>query len=161
MSHLYRASLFYFLECLDDFYFFSAFITARSSSPEVFSSKGVLKICSKLTGKDPCRSGILIICKATLLKPHFGMGVLLLVCCLFLEYLFSRTSLEGYFWTFLVMSDPCNMQSKILPRPRFCTMLLNKLLNFSANCWLLVIVLLFSFNIIDFLWKDLFWKERN
>ena len=32
----------------------------RSSRPEVFLEKGVLKICSKFTGKDPCRSVISI-----------------------------------------------------------------------------------------------------
>ena len=33
-------------------------IVFRSSSPEVFLGKGVLKICSKFTGKHPCRSVI-------------------------------------------------------------------------------------------------------
>ena len=33
-------------------------IVFRSSSPEVFLGKGVLKICSKFTGKHPCRSAI-------------------------------------------------------------------------------------------------------
>ena len=32
----------------------------RSSRPEVFLRKGVLKICSKLTGENPCRSAISI-----------------------------------------------------------------------------------------------------
>ena len=32
----------------------------RSSHPELFLSKGVLKICSKFTGKHPCRSAISI-----------------------------------------------------------------------------------------------------
>ena len=32
----------------------------RSSRPEVLLEKGVLKICSKFTGKDPCRSVISI-----------------------------------------------------------------------------------------------------
>ena len=41
----------------------------RSSPPEVRLGKGVLKICSKFTGQHSCR--------ATLLKSHFGMGVLL------------------------------------------------------------------------------------
>ena len=39
----------------------------RSSHPEAFLEKGVLKIWSKFTGEDPCRS----------VKSHFGMGVLL------------------------------------------------------------------------------------
>ena len=46
----------------------------RSSCPEVFLKKGVLKICSKVPGEPPCRSVISI---ATLLKSHFGMGVLM------------------------------------------------------------------------------------
>ena len=41
--------------------------TSRSSHPEVFLEKGVLKICSKFTGEHPCRS----------VKSDFGMGVLL------------------------------------------------------------------------------------
>ena len=50
----------------------------RSSHPEVFAEKGVLKICSKITGEHPCRSVISIKlqsnvakqskCKATLSK---------------------------------------------------------------------------------------------
>ena len=32
----------------------------RSSHPEVFLRKGVLKICSKFTGEHPCRSAISI-----------------------------------------------------------------------------------------------------
>ena len=39
----------------------------RSSHPEVFLGKGVLKICSKFTGEHPCRSVISIkfLCKFT------------------------------------------------------------------------------------------------
>ena len=49
----------------------------RSSPAEVFSGKGVLKICCNFTGEHPCRSAFLIQLqiKATLLKSHFGMGV--------------------------------------------------------------------------------------
>ena len=61
----------------------------RSSLPEVFLGEGVLKICSKFTGEHPC--------KATLLKSHFDMGVLLLSCCIFLEHFFLRTPLENCF----------------------------------------------------------------
>ena len=42
----------------------------RSSHTGVFLENGVLKICSKFTGEHPCR-------RATLLKSHFDMGVLL------------------------------------------------------------------------------------
>ena len=34
--------------------------TNRSSRPEMFCEKGVLKICSKFTGEHPCRSAISI-----------------------------------------------------------------------------------------------------
>ena len=42
-------------------------IMFRSSHPEVFLGKGVLKICSKFTGEHPCRSAISIklLCKNT------------------------------------------------------------------------------------------------
>ena len=33
----------------------------------------------------------------TLLKSHFGMGVLLSICCIFSENLFLRTPLDGCF----------------------------------------------------------------
>ena len=42
-----------------------------SIHPRVFLGKGILKICSKLTGEHPCRS-----CFATLLKSHFGVSFL-------------------------------------------------------------------------------------
>ena len=48
----------------------------RSNPPEVFLRKGVLKICSRFTGEQPCRS-VISIKFANLLKSHFGMGVLL------------------------------------------------------------------------------------
>ena len=39
---------------------FSIWTGIRSSHPEVFLGKGVLKICSKFTGEHPCRSAISI-----------------------------------------------------------------------------------------------------
>ena len=43
------------------------FHQSRSSHPEAFLGKGVLKICSKFTGEHPCRSAISIklLCKNT------------------------------------------------------------------------------------------------
>ena len=38
----------------------SVFINCRSSRPEVFLGKGVLKLCNKFTGKHPCQSVIAI-----------------------------------------------------------------------------------------------------
>ena len=51
----------------------------RSSPLEVFLEQGLLKICSKFTGEQPCQSviSIKLLCFPTLLKSHFGMGVLL------------------------------------------------------------------------------------
>ena len=43
----------------------------RSSRPEVFLRKGVLKICSKFTGEHPCRSAISLNEKAQLHQSHF------------------------------------------------------------------------------------------
>ena len=42
--------------------------SGRSSRPEVFLRKGVLKICHKFTGEHPCRSAISIKLQATLFK---------------------------------------------------------------------------------------------
>ena len=57
------------------------FQTIRSSPPEVFWGKVVLKICSKFTEEHPCWSviSIKLLCIAliALLRSHFGMGVLL------------------------------------------------------------------------------------
>ena len=73
----------------------------RSSASEVFLGKGALKICSKFTGAHPCRSVILLkSVSATLLKSHFGMGVLLYICYIFSEHFFIRTPLEGHFCYF-------------------------------------------------------------
>ena len=58
----------------------SKILNFRSSHPEVLLEEGVLKICSKFTREHPY-------CKATLLKSHFGMGVLLQICCIFSEHL--------------------------------------------------------------------------
>ena len=52
-------SLMQFLECLLK-YLLVSFNNSRSSHPEVFLEKGVLKTCSKFTGKQPCGSMISI-----------------------------------------------------------------------------------------------------
>ena len=41
-------------------YFLKVTVTFKSSHPEVFLEKGVLKICSKFTGEHQCRSTISI-----------------------------------------------------------------------------------------------------
>ena len=55
----------------------SFIFNSRSSHPEMFLRKGVLKICNKFTGEYPCQSAISIKLLTTLLKSHFGMGVFL------------------------------------------------------------------------------------
>ena len=48
----------------------------RSSHPEAFLGKCVLKICSKFTVDHPCRSVISKKLQSSLLKSHSGMGFL-------------------------------------------------------------------------------------
>ena len=59
----------------------------RSSHPELFLGKAVLKMCF-----------------ATLLKSHFGIDVLLEVCCIFSEQLFLRTPMHMVLHMILWMS---------------------------------------------------------
>ena len=61
----------------------------RSSPPEVFLEKSVLKVCRK--------------CMTTLLKSHFGMSVLLYICCIFSEQLFLGTPLGGCFYKYVLI----------------------------------------------------------
>ena len=52
---------------------------------------------SGVLGKS-CSKNMQQICRRTsLLKPPFGMGVLLLICCIFSEHPFIRKPMEGYF----------------------------------------------------------------
>ena len=46
----------------------------RSSHPEVFMRKGVLKICSKFTGEHPCRSVISIKSQSTFIETTLRHG---------------------------------------------------------------------------------------
>ena len=51
---------------------------------------------------------------ASLFKSHFSMGVFLKICCMFSEYLFLRTSLDGCFWSSLVVDIVAfKLQSKM------------------------------------------------
>ena len=65
---------------------FCIYTEHRSSPPEVFLGKGV----------------------STLLKLHFGMDVLLYICCIFSEYLFVRTPLKGCFLEYIFKSKFLN-----------------------------------------------------
>ena len=66
---------------------------------------------NKVAGEDPCRSAVSIklLGIATLLKSHFGTGVLQYICWIFSEHLFLRTPLEGCFWHWLVTVLFCKM----------------------------------------------------
>ena len=85
-SHVYKNDGSFFNQLLSRRFYLTGDVTShspfiqifRSSHPEVFLEKGVLKICSKFTGEHPCRNviSIKLESKATLLKSHFGMGVL-------------------------------------------------------------------------------------
>ena len=48
-------------------------VFVRSSRPEVFLGKGVLKICSKFTGGHPCRSAISIKLQRNVIESLFGI----------------------------------------------------------------------------------------
>ena len=58
-------------------------------------SRGVLKKCSKFTGKHPCRSVLSIKLQSKFIESHFGVGVLLYICCIFLEHLFPKNTSGG------------------------------------------------------------------
>ena len=49
----------------------------RSSHPEVFSVKDVLKICSKFTGEQPCQSVVSIKLQIKFIEITLRQGVLL------------------------------------------------------------------------------------
>ena len=61
--------------------------STNTHSEAVFLRKGVPKMCNKFTVEHP----------ATLLKSHFGMGILW-ICCIFSDQIFLRTPLECCFW---------------------------------------------------------------
>ena len=67
-------------------------VRLRSSRPELFLEKSVLKICSKFTGEHPCRSAISIIIEVALRH-----GCSLVNLKIFSEHLFLGTPLDGYF----------------------------------------------------------------
>ena len=58
----------------------------RSSRPEVFLVKGVLKICRKFTGEDPCQSAISIKLQRNLIEIALRESVLLQIYCIFSEH---------------------------------------------------------------------------
>ena len=53
---------------------------------------------------------------ATLLKFHFGMGVLLYIYCIFSENIFLRTPLDAWYWPVIQLHSllTLNMYFKVL-----------------------------------------------
>ena len=84
------------------------FQKTKSSHPEVFLGEGVLQIYTKFTGEHPCQSVISIKMQSNFIEITIRQWVFSCkICCLFSEYLFLRTPLEGCFWkTFLVTTWP-------------------------------------------------------
>ena len=72
----------------------------RSSPPEVFLGKCVLKICSKFTGQHPCRSVISIKLHSNFIKIALRHGCSPVNLLHISEYLFLRTPLTGCFWLY-------------------------------------------------------------
>ena len=58
----------------------------RSSHPEVFLGKGVLKICSKFTGEHPCRSAISIKLQCNFIEIALNRTSAWVFSCKFSEY---------------------------------------------------------------------------
>ena len=69
----------------------------KSSHPEVFLRKGVLKICSKFTGKHPCRSGISIKLQSSFIEIALRHGCSPVNLLHIFRKLFLGTPLGGCF----------------------------------------------------------------
>ena len=54
-------------------------------------------------------------CKATLLKSHFGIGILLQICCIFSEHLFLRTPLDGCFCAYPANKEASSRRPQDMP----------------------------------------------
>ena len=70
----------------------------RSSCPEAFLGKGVLKLCIKFTGEHPCRSAVSIKFQRNFIENTFRYECSpIYICCIFSEHLSLRTPLDGCF----------------------------------------------------------------
>ena len=67
-------------------------------------------------------------------KSHFGMDVLLQICCIFSEHLFLRTPLDGCFWYFLnIFAEKPHHRCLTRLTPAHCLLEIIKL-SFSVCC---------------------------
>ena len=76
-------------------------IIFRSSQPEVFLGKGVLKICSKFTGEHPCRSAISIKLLSNFIEITLRHGRSPVILLHIFRTLFLWTPLAGCFYILL------------------------------------------------------------
>ena len=77
----------------------------RSSGPEVFLRKGVLKPCSKFTGEQPCLSVISIKFQRNFIEITLRHGCSLVIFLHIFRTPFRKNTLDGFFWR-LVGTDP-------------------------------------------------------
>ena len=82
----------------------------RSSPPEVFLGKGVLKICSKFTGEHPCRSVISIKLLCNFIKIALRHGCSPVNLLHIFRTTFLRTPLEVCFYKCMVLSKEIRNQ---------------------------------------------------
>ena len=81
----------------------------RSSHPELFLRKGVLKICTKFTGEHPCRSAISIKLLWNFIEITLRHACSPANWCIFSEHFFLRTTLDSCFW----LKDLCEKATSI------------------------------------------------
>ena len=72
----------------------------KSSNPEVFLEKGVLKICSKFTIEHPCRSTISIKLQSNFIEITLRHGCSPVNFLHISGHFFLRTPLSGCFWSY-------------------------------------------------------------
>ena len=82
----------------------------RSSCPEVLLRKVVLKICRKFTREHPCRSVISIKLLCNFIEIALRDGCSPVIYCIFSEYFFLRTLVDGCFWIFFHLKFQLNLQ---------------------------------------------------
>ena len=105
---------------------------------------------------DPKDSGF---CFATLLELHFGMSVLLWICCIFSEHLFLRIPLGGCFWIIILAVFKHERYNYVLavlwPKSRKR--------NFKSKSKLLFFLPSFKDLRMKNFWKNLIlnWEENN
>ena len=111
------------------------------------------------------REKILTICFATLLKSHFAMSVILLICCIFSVHRFIKIHLKGCFWSWWNFEDdPLSLCSKKL----FCVFFVSfnshrevKLSYFLAVSLVDVITFLLQRIKFSFVWLEKFLVPLN